>query len=250
MKEYPVFPNAPITEAVLDIKAKISDEITLETFEEFQAEIKDRFKERKTRHSFRADFPLSPGKDNITPPITQIGGADGYLFRSPKEDKIVQTRLDGFTFNKLRPYENWNSFRDEARLLWELYSKIAMPSRVEKIALRYINRIEIPLPFVDFNEYILINIQIPSTLPQGLSHFFMRLELPNEEIQAIAVITSTMQKTTESQKLPLIFDIDVQKNNIYTGEMSEMWKDFDLLRGFKNEIFFNSITEKAKELFK
>jgi len=29
-----------------------------------------------------------------------------------------------------------------------------------------------------------------------------------------------------------------------------MWEDFEKLRDFKNDIFFNSVTEKAKELFR
>jgi uncharacterized protein (TIGR04255 family) len=78
----------------------------------------------------------------------------------------------------------------------------------------------------------------------------MRIEIPNDEIGAIAIITLTMQKPTETQKLPLIFDIDAIKAVSYTKKKSDMWNDFNLLRHFKNEIFFNSITEKTKELFK
>lgn len=249
MNDFPIFPNAPITEAILDIKAILPDWVDLKTFEEFYENIKDRFNERKTRHFFEAKFRF-PVEGDALPSITPKGRPDGYIFRFPKENKIVQARLDGFTFNKLRPYENWDKFHDEARTLWELYYRITKPARVDKIALRYINRIEIPMPFADFSEYILTNPQIASGLPQTLSHFFMQIQIPNDEIHAIAIITQTMQKPTESQKLPLIIDIDVQKEGNYTGEMSEIWNDFAELRHFKNNIFYKSITEKTKELFK
>ena len=78
----------------------------------------------------------------------------------------------------------------------------------------------------------------------------MRIEVPNDEIGAMAIITETLQKPTELGKLPLIFDIDVVKRDSYTGDMTEIWPDFEQLRAFKNAIFFNSITEKTKELFK
>ena len=135
-------------------------------------------------------------------------------------------------------------------MLWELYNKVVKPISVDRIALRYINRIEIPLPFDDFSEYILTNPQIAPGLPQTLSHFLMRIEIPNDEIGAIAIITLTIKKPTETQKLPLIFDIDAIKAASYTDKKPDMWNDFSLLRHFKNEIFFNSITEKTKELFK
>lgn len=246
MTNFQVFPNAPITEAILDIKAKLPDEVDLKSFEEFQKNIEDRFENRQTRHLIEAKFMFSPGKESL--PITPKGRADGYLFRSKNENKIVQTRLDGFTFNKLRPYEDWSKFHNEARELWELFSEISKPIRVDRIALRYINRIEIPLPITDFSDYILTKPQIAPGLPQVLSHFFMRIEMPENEFGAIAVITETTQKPNESEKLPLIFDIDVIMKN-YAAEISEIWDDFDKLRNFKNELFFNSITEKTKELF-
>ena len=248
MNNFKVLRNAPITEAILDINVKLPDGLDLNIFDEFQENIKNSFKDRLTKRSFEAKFKLSPGKDEISP-LTHKGSAEGYLFRSPNENKIVQTSLNGFTFNKLRPYENWEIFHREARELWELYYQITRPIKVSKIALRYINRIEIPLPFDDFSEYILTSPQVAPGLPQGLSHYFMRIEIPNPEIGALAIIIQTMQKPTDSQKLPLIFDIDVTKDN-YTGEQSEIWNEFESLRNFKNGIFFNSITEKTKELFK
>jgi len=249
MCDFPILPNAPIAEAVLDIKAIVPDGVDLKTFEEFHDKIKNRFAERKTRRLVKVMFELSD-KGSVPASTAPENGPDGYLFRSPKENKIVQTRLDGFTFNKLRPYENWDVFRSEAHKLWELFCKITKTSRVEKIALRYINRIEIPMPLGDFGEYILTNPQIAPGLPQALSHFLMRMEIPNDEIQAIAIITQTMERPTKLQKLPLIFDIDVQKTANYAGNMSKMWDDFDKLRHFKNDIFFTSITEKTVELFK
>ena len=249
VSDYIVFPNAPITEAILDIRAELPDGVDLSTFEEFQENIKDRFQERKTRHSYQAEFKFTPGKEESAPIIPK-GGADGYFFRSTNENKVVQTRLDGFSFNKLKPYEDWAKFSTEAFHLWQLYKGITKPIRVIRIALRYINRIEIPTHFADFNEYILTNPQIAPGLPQALAHFFMRIEVPNDEIGAMAIITETLQKPTELGKLPLIFDIDVVKRDSYTGDMTEIWPDFEQLRAFKNAIFFNSITEKTKELFK
>lgn len=247
MNDFDLFPNAPITEAILDISAKLPKEVALNSFNEFHKSIKDRFEERQTRHFIEAKLKFSPGKEQTLPfPKSR---EDGYLFRSKNENKIVQARLDGFTFNKLQPYENWKKFHSEARVLWELYVKISKPIKVNRIALRYINRIEIPIPLGDFSEYILTNPQIAPGLPQTLSHFFMRIEIPKNEFGANAIITQTMQKPTESQKLPLILDIDVIIDN-YSTDMSEIWNDFEKLRNFKNDIFLKSITEKTKELFK
>lgn len=248
MKLYPVFPNAPITEALLDIKVQLPQEIDLRSLESFYDFIKDRFPEKQTRSFFKGEVKISP---EVKPPVlSSSSGIDGYIFRSPEENKVVQSRLDGFTFNKLKPYKNWDSFRSEGRELWEFYSRVANPIKVVRIAVRYINRIEVPLPMENFREYILTSPEIAPNLPQGLSHFFMRLEIPNSKIQATAIITQTMETITKSQTLPLILDIDVIKEKDYVNGTAAMWNDFEELRIFKNEIFFNSLTDKAKELFK
>ena len=50
MNEYTVFPNAPITEALLDIRVELSKDINLETLEKFydQNDIKERFPVKKS----------------------------------------------------------------------------------------------------------------------------------------------------------------------------------------------------------
>jgi len=189
----------------------------------------------------------------VQPPfsIPTTGGPDVFFFRSPTDKKVVQARLDGFTFNKLKPYEDWEKFRDEGRELWGTYLDIANPIRANRISLRYINRIEAPLPFKDFNEYILTSPQVAPELPQALSTFFMRIQIPFNEQMALATIVQTMEEPTENQKLPLIIDIDVVRQSNFTKDTFDtMWDEFGELRNIKNDIFFNSITDKAKELFK
>lgn len=250
MSKYTVFPNAPITEALLDIRVGFSRETILEDLEKFNDHkiIKEYFPVKKKRESFKGGIRVSPEGKLSTLPTS--GGPDGYLFQSPIEKKIVQARIDGYTFNKLKPYESWDTFRSEARKLWDIYSQVTNPVRISRIALRYINRIEIPLPFKDFKEYILTAPEIAPKLPQVLNHFFMRLEIPNPDIHAIALITQTMENPTESQRLPLILDIDVFSKIGFVNSDEEMWNEFEKLRKFKNDVFFNSITEKTKELFK
>ena len=248
MSEYTVFPNAPITEALIDIRVELPNEVDIKQIETFHDNIKERFPEKKQRRSVEVKIPLPPESTSLTLPVS--GRPDGYFFRSLNENKIVQARLDGFTFNKLKPYEDWKTFRSEAHMLWDMYSKQFGPKKITRIALRYINRIEVPLPIKDFNEYILTNPEVAPKLPQSLSHFFMQIVMPNPEIEANAIITETMEPPTENQRLPLILDIDVFKEKIYAANKEEIWNDFEKLRAFKNDIFFNSITDKTQELFK
>ncbi len=105
------------------------------------------------------------------------------------------------------------------------------------------------MPLKDFEEYILTFPQIAPNLPQAVAHFFMQFVISNSESEANAMITLAIEKVTD-QKLSLFFDIDVSRAAVYVDNKEEIWSDFEKLRIFKNEIFFKSITDKTKELFK
>lgn len=247
MSKYTVFPHAPITEAVLDIKVEAQSQLSRSMLEKYHEKIKERFPEKQQRTAFKADIKFTPEGPTASIPSSE---PDGYLFRSPAKNKIVQVRFDGFTFNKLKPYDNWDVFKAESQELWRLYYELTNPTKITRLALRYINRIEIPLPFNKFQDYILTMPAVSPLLPQVLSGFFMRLAIPKPELEATAIINETIENITDNQRLPLIFDIDVFREVNFTDNLSEIWSIFDKLRAFKNDIFFNSITEKTAELFK
>jgi len=247
MADWPRFPNAPITEALLDIKVKLPPGVDLTRLAAFQEAVKDLYPTRRERSSWQGGFQVKPGElPEVFPPS---GGPDGYLFTSKDGKQIVQARLDGFTFNRLKPYDKWESFRDEARQQWERYREIANPEIVSRVALRYINRIEVPLPMKDFREFILTTPEIAPKVPQGLAGFFMRLVIPDEKSKSIAIVTQTMEDPNE-RVLPLIFDIDAFQEAPLDVHGKEMWEALEQLREYKNEIFFNSITDRTRELFK
>lgn len=247
MTDWPRFDKAPITEALLDMRAKLPTGVDLARLATFQDAVKDLYPTKRERTSWQSSFQLKPGE----PPeiVHPSGGPDGYLFTSRDGKQIVQARLDGFTFNRLKPYDEWKSFRDEARQQWERYVEIAAPEIVSRVALRYINRIEIPMPLKDFREYVLTGPEIAPKIPQGLAGFFMRLVIPDEKSKSMAIVTQTMEDPT-AQVLPLILDIDVFREAPFDVRRNDMWEVFEQLRKYKNEIFFNSITDKTKELFK
>ncbi len=247
MADWPKYPNAPINEALLDIRAKLPPAIDLSRLATFQEGIGERYPDRSERTTWQADVELKPTGDvKVHSPI---GGPNGYLFKAPDGRRLVQARLDGFTFNWLKPYDRWQTFRDEAKELWKRYVQIATPVHVSRIALRYINQVNIPLPMNDFKDYIRTTPEIAPGLPQGLQNFFMRLEIPDRDSGAVAIVTQTMAPP-KGDVLPLIFDIDVIREQVFDARSPDMWGAFEQLRDLKNRIFFFSITEKAQGLFK
>ena len=247
MAEREIFRNAPITEALLDIRVILSDNTGLDQLVAFHDNVRDRYPHKRDRKMWKGSIHVRAEGPEIA---GSGGGIDGFLFSSVDGKNIVQCRLDGFTFNRLKPYDRWETFRDEAFELWQSYVRIAAPKQITRVALRYINRIEIPLPITDFKDYVLTRPEIAPGLPQGLSNFFMQVTIPITNLPAQSVITEAMEPITETKRLPFILDIDVFRQAAFDVSGQEAWEFFEKLHDLKNHIFFKSITPKAKELFR
>lgn len=250
MFKHETFPNAPITEALIDVRVTFESAVKMDQLEKLSEQFSARFpiKEMRVVHEYELKVQDEAGGVESHAKSKVIG----YARFTENRDKAVQLRVNGFAFSKLKPYESWSALRDEAREHWETYRGELGPSRIVRLAVRYINRIEILLPITEFQDYVLTGPEIADDIPQGLAEFFFRVVVPNpDDEQMRATITSTMEKPEQDDKvLPYIFDIDAFMPVDLDPTDEDIWLAFERLRDYKNLIFFNSITEKAKEMFR
>jgi len=242
VEKYPILSKAPITEALIDIRVKVRDELKIEQVYSIYNFISKGYPNKKERHQWGGSLEFKKGK-----PPTSIASEiiDGYIFISGDNKQIFQARLDGFTFSRLKPYETWENLRDEAYRLWQKYREITSPE-ITRVALRYINKMELPLHLRDFSDYLTAAPIVPEGLPQGVSSFLSRVVIHEPEIGAAGIITQALEQSVNPN---IILDIDVFKQKPEGISEEEAWQVLERLRHFKNKIFFESITEKAKELF-
>lgn len=83
-----------------------------------------------------------------------------------------------------------------------------------------------------------------------LSRFFMQLVLPQPEGET-ALITSTLLPPADANEseVSLLFDIDINIETSFLPESNSLWIAIEKLHNIRNAIFFNSLTDKAMELF-
>jgi len=242
-----VFPKAPITEALIEIRAALPAGVTMADLERLHEQIKTQYPEKKTRKRFEGRFELRNEKEPFQ--ISQVQ-EDGYAFTSADGKQIVQFRLDGFTFNRLRPYSRWEDLYKEAKRTWEIYKNAINPLLVQHIAVRYINSIEIPLKLFDYDDYFTAIPKIPRSLPQILAHFFTRVMIPFEDHGAMATVIQTPSGRQDPVHTDILLDVEVVCATSFAPEDERMWEAFGNLRNIKNDVFLSHITERTKELFR
>jgi uncharacterized protein (TIGR04255 family) len=236
------YKNSPITEAVIDIR--------LEASSEFKPEFLEPIAEKISRlYPKREDLSLFQGTFTIGSAATSTQTKLGYLYRSADGKYVLQTRTNGFTLSRLAPYEEWEPFRDEAKNLWNVYREVFKSSRVNRVASRSINRIDIPLPSVELSDYLRTFPEVSQDLPQVLTGYVMHLLIPQKDFDGVLSLIQATVPAQQPNMTSINLDIDMFKENGDFDSDEKIWAFLDQLRDKKNEVFEACITEKARELF-
>jgi uncharacterized protein (TIGR04255 family) len=245
-EEFPHLPRAPIVEAAIEVRTRAEsawDEAVI------TEQVKSRLPEypkvqSQTRFVQEITFGAAPSAKS------QNAGWHGLTMNSDDGTQTVQFNRDSFVFGRLKPYENWPRFFQEALRLWSVFVELAHPAELQRIGLRFINQINLPFQEAHLADYI----QPAPAPPQNLElpfHGFMHhdvLAVPGHPY-AINVIR-TIQTPPNTDASAVILDIDVFTLQPFQFREAILEERLPEMRWLKNKVFFGSVTPKALESFK
>jgi uncharacterized protein (TIGR04255 family) len=238
------YQNAPIIEALIDLRVDLPAGVSLGDLERLHEQVSHLYPSKRTR--FLLQRTLNPGAD---PALTSTQGPIGFAFQSADGRQICQVRLDGFSFSRLRPYGNWIELRTEARRLWDIYRSAVNPGIIRRVAVRYINQIDIPHLRIDYKEYFRTAPEVSPALPQAMSGLFMQLLFPQPAYDGMLVLTQTVVPPPRPDMQSVILDLDAFRDEPALTSDDQIWDLLETLRNTKNTFFEGSITDKTRELF-
>ncbi len=231
-KTYPVLRNAPIVESIAYFR--LGPEMTDDAIAVF-------------RERIRGDFP----RDDVSETNSASGGST-LVFTSDDLKRFVRIGTGDLAYHKLAPYGDGNDFRNELRILWGQFRDVVAQVRVTQVALRAINRIEPDDSGGSHEDYFRTYPAISSGVPDELFSAFMRLGVLHPVHKDVSgVINWAAQPPTDPvSKVAFILDIEASRRIREPGEDAHMWESMELLRVFRNQLFFESITEKTVEVYR
>lgn len=242
---FEVYRNAPIIEAVLDVRVRTSDDVDIETL----SAIRDPKYPEVSSEPFKLHVRLEWGDKPLKSRREQLAAPIGYFLRSPDQLQVFQVRRDGFTFNRLAPYVDWTQFSTEARRLWDFYRKSVKIEQVEAVSLTYMN--EILVPFNEkFEEYLNSYIHIPEALPQEVSSFSLSFQHRLTDIDGILHVAETIGPQRREGHVTVALLIQAIKFLGTSPDLlneEELWNLFERLREAKSRAFEACITDKVRE---
>lgn len=241
------YSQAPITEAIIDLRVTLPEEFTVNKIADIHPSISNKYPTVQPFYKGIGSLTYEPGSSFKLDASEQ---QSGYWFRSEDNLRTFQATLEGFTFNRLAPYESWEEFSSEAKNLWEIYKEFCKPTHVTRAGIRYINQINIPTNEpTELQDYLNTVPEISSQLSQkALRSFFMQLQIPQQDLNCMLIINEAIAPPINPEMVTVILDLDLFRQQKWESNDEEIWNFLEKLRHRKNEVFEASITDKTREL--
>jgi uncharacterized protein (TIGR04255 family) len=239
------YSKAPITEAIIDLRVKPREGATLAVMEKAREGEETAYPELRKLRIARGHMEVG---ERVAASAMQE--QIGFAFASSDQKQVFQARMDGFTFSRLAPYETWEPFRDEARRLWTKYFERVSPVEVIRLAVRYINRFDLPGTQVEMKDYFRTTPEISPDLPQFMNGFFMRVAIPQDDLKGLLLINQTVVQPAKPEVTSVVLDIDLFRETDVPSAEQSIWAFFEELRNRKDEVFEACITENARRLIR
>lgn len=246
-EQFPFLRQSPIVEAVIHWQARAmswqESDVTSELTKELQS-----FTVRKPIHRSRFSAQFRPdGSSNSS----EIGW---YGLRCETSDKlnVAQLTRDGVIFSRLKPYEHWESFISEALRTWRVFSRIAKPAQIDRLAVRFINVVS-PVQLTQLDQCLNKYPQSLETIGLPLTEFLHQSKhsVPGFPLGVSLIQTIQPPVDIESNDYGLILDIEVFTNHtIESNNDRTQMERLEQMRWIKDKVFFSLIREDVIQSFK
>ncbi|HKG92238.1 MAG TPA: TIGR04255 family protein [Gemmatimonadaceae bacterium] len=239
------YARPPVVEAVVDIHADVPENLSLETLAQIYSDEDQRYPVRESLigHSITVDassgLAVKTGQEVV-----------GHRYMNASRDVIVQVRRNGFSYSKLPPYRSWEEdVLPEAQRLWSRYAEITRPVAIKRLAVRYINRIDLP-PRGAFEQYFTVYPNQPGSMPEPLINFVMRLEIPQTAFHGgMLILTQGRLLSEQKDVFPVLLDLDLSQIVQMPADGAKLWQAIERLHARMNEVFEGCITPTARAIF-
>jgi uncharacterized protein (TIGR04255 family) len=251
-RPFPRLSTAPIVEAVIELRARAE---TPWEEEEVSRRLTERLPDYPSTRKvadlvFTANFALASGGDGAMPeanPTSRSQRWTGVRHESPDGRFIADFTRDHFSLSRLAPYQEWTSFRDEALRLWQIHAGLAEPAEVQRLGVRFINRLAVPVANLDFGDYFEGLGVAPGSLATAGFLYQDALAVPGHPY-VVNTLRTVQQPQNAAAAIGLLLDIDAICPEPTQTLRTKIQDRLDDLRWLKNHVFFSAMTSKALDL--
>lgn len=149
------------------------------------------------------------------------------------------------------PYGGFEDFFAHISYAYEAMSKVAARRKLERVGMRYINRIDLPVvkgQDVAFEKYLNLKINIPEFI-KSVTGYEMVFTFNLPEIVSACRVSSSVRDNVLINHASFFIDIDIFKEHDFPANEFEVLDYISGLQSIKNELFESFITDPARDMF-
>ncbi|MHB1513939.1 MAG: TIGR04255 family protein [Acidiferrobacter sp.] len=187
------------------------------------------------------------------------GGADldinqeheaGSRFSSPDMTELLILFPKSFTVSQLPPYPGWDTVFARFCRDWRILRKRLGFKTVQRVGVRYINRVDIPVEGGILAHEQYLNVFPRVTAEFGpLNAYSVQAQIYMQDLKAHLIINSASVPSPLIGYVSFIIDQDIGRVIDVPQKDDEIFNLISQVRHRKNAVFESCITEKARGLF-
>lgn len=198
-----LYVKAPVVEVACEFRFEPVDPWDATVPGRVYERLKDRFPLRRATIDFSASIVAGPDRFE-----QRLRPTEKIQFLRNDETALVQVAVNTLTVNQLQPYPGWETLRLTIQEVLGEYTLVIPSMAVQRIGLRYINRIPAPEMPLNLEQYFDFYPHIGAALPDMHTEFFMTLAFPQNLGRDKMRVSLSAEPPSEVEENFINLDID------------------------------------------
>jgi len=236
--------NPPIVEALCEFRFEPGGTWDMAIPGLVYGKVRDRFPKR--RQARAVEVGVAEGRGGVE---HQVVTTDRMQFLREDEKALIQVGPNLLAVNHLKPYPTWQEFLPLIRQGLDAYLEIANPKSIQRVELRYINRIEIPGQRIQLEDYFEFRPFIGPNLPQNFGPFIVGVQFPYEDSRDMLRLQAANAAAETPDIVAIMLDLDYFLAQPGGVSKEQVFEWMEVAHGRVEEAFEACITDRLRQMF-
>lgn len=240
------YKTPPIVEALCEFQFEPSASWDLTIPGLLYEKVRDKFPKRRQAKAFAFEVSVVASPEGVE---QQFLTTDRMQFLREDEKVLILVGRDLLAVNHLKPYPTWQEFLPLIREGLSAYCEVASPKGIQRIGLRYINRIEIPSQCIELEDYLEFRPFIGPNLPQDFGPFIVGIQVPYENSRDILRLQLANAAVQPPNIVAVMLDLDYFLAQPGQVLLENVFGWVEVAHSHIEEAFEACITDRLRQMF-
>lgn len=248
MKNLSVYQHPPITEAVIGIN--FAEVLSESDMKELRARLSPHYPVLQPIENLSLNLEIGVNRDKQKTANTQVLTETAYRLGTSDMSELVVLQPRTVVISQMAPYPGWDYFYARFIRDWKLIRRALGFREVSRIGVRFINRIDIPFEgqVVHHENYLDLYPKVTDKFGP-LTAYAVQAQVFMEDLRCRLTLNSAAVPSPLLNTASFLLDQDISREVDVPQTDEGIFELLNQIRVRKNEVFEESVTNKARSLF-